>query len=208
VEFAYPGHEPLLSDFNMTIPKGQITAIKGASGCGKSSVASLLMRDYKVQKGKITLGDIDISQIDISRWRDYISIVPQDADLISGTILENITCHDPEPDVERVINILEELGMREFISDLQMGLLTRTGEHGCRISGGQRQRIAFARVLYRNPFIYILDEATSSLDSESQSFILRKLKDLREKGKTVILITHNKENALIADNTITMSAHS
>jgi len=98
--------------------------------------------------------------------------------------------------------------MREFISDLQMGLLTRTGEHGCRISGGQRQRIALARVLYRNPFIYILDEATSSLDGESQSFILRKLKDLRNKGKTVILITHNKENALIADNTITMSAHS
>jgi ATP-binding cassette subfamily B protein len=208
VEFAYPGNEPLLSDFNITIPKGQITAIKGSSGCGKSSLASLLMRDYKVQKGKITLGDIDISQIDIGRWRDYISIVPQDADLISGTILENITCYDPEPDVERVIEILEELGMREFISGLQMGLLTRTGEHGCRISGGQRQRIALARVLYRDPFIYILDEATSSLDSKSQSYILQKLQDLRDKGKTVILITHNKENALIADNTITMSAHS
>jgi ATP-binding cassette subfamily B protein len=208
VEFSYPGHEPLLSNFNITIPKGQITVIKGASGCGKSSLASLLMRDYKVQKGKITLGDIDISQIEIGQWRDYISIVPQDADLISGTILENITCHDPKPDVERVINILEELGMRQFISGLQMGLLTRTGEHGSRISGGQRQRIALARVLYRDPFIYILDEATSSLDSESEAFILRKLQDLRDKGKTVILITHNKENALIADNTITMSAHS
>lgn len=208
VEFAYPGCEPLLSDFSITIPKGKITAIKGASGCGKSSLASLLMRDYKVQKGKITLGDTDINLIDINKWRDYISIVPQDADLISGTILENITCYDPKPDVERVIAILEELGMRGFISELQMGLLTRTGEHGCRISGGQRQRIALARVLYRDPFIYILDEATSSLDSESQTFILRKLKDLRNKGKTVILITHNEENALIADNTITMSAHS
>jgi len=208
VTFSYPGNETLLKNFNLTIEKGKITAIKGASGCGKSSIASLIMRGYKVQQGKILLNGTDINLIDLEQWRSFVSIVPQESDLMSCNILENVTGLQADPDIEKVISILEELGLRNFIASLPMGILTKIGEQGSRLSGGQKQRIALARALYREPQILILDEATSSLDDESQQYILNKMISLRNEGKSIIMISHKADNINIADTIIDMSAHS
>lgn len=208
VTFSYPGCETLLKHFNLTIEKGKITAIKGESGCGKSSLAALLMRGYKIQQGKILINGTDINQIDLEQWRKYISIVPQEPDLISGTILDNISCAQKEPDIQRVFSIIEELGLKDFIASLPLGILTKIGEQGSMLSGGQKQRIALARALYRSPQILILDEATSSLDDESQKYILDKMVTLRNEGKSIVLISHKADNINIADVVINMSAHS
>ena len=208
IEFSYPGSPLLMSGFSMKIPAGKITALQGESGCGKSSVAALLMRDYSPQSGCITLGGIPIGTIDLSLWRNFISIVPQEAPLLGGNILENITCRDPEPDIPLVSQILTDLGLLDFIKKLPLGLLTNVGSLGSALSGGQRQRIALARVLYHNPQVIILDEATSSLDEASQEFILRKLCSLRSEGKTILMITHKSDNVRIADNVVKMNARS
>lgn len=209
VSFAYPGCSTLLEDFSLELRPGSLTAINGESGCGKSSLAALLMRDYDVTSGRIAVGGIDIRQTDLSRWRRYVSIVPQEAGLMNGTILENITGMERGPEIEKVVGLLDSLGLRPFLASLPMGLLTRIGEGGCRLSGGQKQRLALARALYRDPQLLILDEATSSLDAESERIILEKIMALRDEGRTIVMITHKKENAAIADTTVTMmNAHS
>lgn len=205
VTFAYPGCNPLLEHFNATFPKGTLTAVTGESGCGKSTLAALLMRDYAVGSGHILLGGTDIALIDLQRWREYISIVPQDPGLMSCSILDNITGGEKEPDLRKVGIILEELQMGGFIASLPMGILTPSGEHGSLLSGGQKQRIALARALYRDPQILILDEATAALDEVSQQCILRKAAALRDEGITVIMITHRRDNIAIADRVLEMS---
>lgn len=208
ISFAYPGCDSVIEDFSLTITKGTITAIRGESGCGKSSLAALLMRDYKPTKGKILIDGTDINLIDMEQWRSYVSIVPQESILLNCNIIENITGCEADPDLDKVMSLLEELGLKKFISSLPTGVLTGIGERGCRLSGGQRQRIALARALYRDPQVLILDEATSSLDAESQSFILNKIKTLRDEGRSVVMITHRTDNTTIADKIITMSARS
>ena len=205
VEFSYPGSPPLLEGFNALFRAGKITAVRGESGCGKSSLAALLMRDYKVGSGRILAGGTDISIIDLGQWRSHITIVPQEPSLMNASILDNITGGSSDPDLKRVGALLDELGMKEFVTSLPTGLLTVIGERGALLSGGQRQRIALARALYRNPKVLILDEATSSLDAESQGFILRKVISFRDEGGTVIMITHRSDNAAIADYTIDMN---
>lgn len=205
ISFSYPGSPPLLEGFNATFPPHSITAIRGESGCGKSSLAALLMRDYKVTSGKILVGGTDISIIDLAQWRNYITIVPQEPSLMNLSILDNITGGGSEPDLKRVAELLDELGMKEFVTSLPTGLLTVIGERGALLSGGQRQRIALARALYLNPKVLIMDEATSSLDEESQRYILRKAVSFRDAGGTVIMITHRSDNAAIADYTIDMN---
>lgn len=202
VSFSYPGCPQLLKDFNLELPHGQITAIQGESGCGKSSLAALLMRDFEVDGGRILLGGIDIRLTDLEEWRRYVSIIPQDPELLSGTILENVTCFEKNPDVKKAVEILDSLGMRDFFSKLPMGILTRVGQRGCTLSGGQRQRLALARALYRDPQVMILDEATSSLDEVSQSYVLEKVKALRDEGRTIMMITHKNDNVKIADRTV------
>lgn len=208
IDFSYPGCPALLEGFSMKIRAGRITALQGESGCGKSSIAGLLMRDFPLRKGRIFIGDMPIDLIDLGIWRKFISIVPQDAPLMNGTILENITCLDSEPDLEKVSQIINELGLTGFIRELPLGPLTKVGERGSVLSGGQKQRIALARVLYLDPQVIILDEATSSLDEVSQKFILDKIRNLRDEGKTILMITHKSDNVRIADYRIEMNAHS
>lgn len=199
ITFSYAGCPTLLENFNMVIHPGAITAIQGESGCGKSSLASLLMRDYRVSRGKILLGDTDISLIDLQEWRKNVSILPQEPEMLNCSILDNITCLEKTPDIRRISSILDDLGLHEFISNLPLGLLTPIGDRGCALSGGQKQRIALARALYRDPQILILDEATASLDETSQSYVLKKIVELRNEGKTIVMITHKNDNVKIAD---------
>lgn len=202
ISFSYPGCPDLIKNFSLRLRKGSITAVQGESGCGKSTLAALLMRDMKPTEGRILLGPMDITLFDLAQWRRFVSIIPQDPELLSGTILENITCFEKKPDIKKAVEILEELGMRKFAAELPMGVLTRVGQRGCTLSGGQRQRLALARALYRNPQVLILDEATSSLDETSQFFVLKKVAALRDEGRTILMITHKNDNVMIADRTV------
>lgn len=205
IDFSYPGGNKLLQRFSLTLEAGRITALQGPSGCGKSSLAALLMRDYKVDSGSIRLGPHDIRLYSLEAWRRFVSIVPQDPVLVNGTLLDNIACLDPSPDVERVVRLLEELDLGAMVRELPMGLFTRVGERGCTLSGGQRQRIALARAMYREPAVLILDEATSSLDPASREALIRRVVRFRDEGGTVLMITHNDGNAAIAEKIIHMN---
>ncbi|MBO4842033.1 MAG: peptidase domain-containing ABC transporter [Bacteroidales bacterium] len=202
ISFSYPGCPELLHDFSLTLKAGAITAIQGASGCGKSSLAALLMRDYSVQRGVIRLGPHDIRLFALDAWRKFVSIVPQEPQLLNATLLENIAGFAPEPDIERVVQLLDSLQLGDFIRELPLGIFTRIGERGSTLSGGQRQRIALARALYRQPSVLILDEASSSLDDHARQCLLEEVVRFRDQGGTVMMITHQAENTAIADRTI------
>ena len=202
ITFSYPGCPVLLHDFSLVLEAGRITAIQGVSGCGKSSLAALLMRDYTVQGGAVRLGPHDIRLFSLEAWRRFVSIVPQEPQLLNASILDNVTCLEPVPDVERVVRLLEELELDAFVRELPLGLFTKVGERGCLLSGGQRQRIALARALYHQPAVLILDEATASLDEASQRSLLKRVCRFRDEGGTVMMITHNDENAAVADKIV------
>ena len=202
ISFSYPGCPELLHDFSLTLKAGAITAIQGESGCGKSSLAALLMRDYGVQRGVIRLGEHDIRLFSLEAWRRFVSIVPQEPQLLNATILENIAGFDPDPDIERVVALLDRLLLGDFIKELPLGIFTRIGERGSTLSGGQRQRIALARALYRQPSVLILDEASSSLDEKARGCLLAEVLRFRDRGGTVMMITHQTDNTAIADRTI------
>ena len=202
ITFSYPGCPVLLQDFSCVLEKGRITAIQGPSGCGKSTLASLLMRDYTVQGGAIRLGTHDIRLFSLEAWRRFAALVPQEPQLLNASILDNITCLEPSPDIERVVALLEALDLGPMVRELPLGLFTKIGERGGMLSGGQRQRIALARALYHRPNLLILDEVTASLDEESQRSLLREVCRFRDEGGTVMLITHKADNAAIADKIV------
>lgn len=204
ITFSYPGACELFHDFTLRLGPGRITAVRGESGCGKSTLASLLMRDYTVQRGAIRLGRYDIRLFPLEEWRRYASIVPQDPHLTGGTLLDSITGLDPEPDIDLVAGLLDELDLTRMVRELPMGLFTRIGERGCTLSGGQCQRIALARALYRKPSLLILDEATAALDEASQKLLLERVMRFRDEGGTVMMITHNSGNAAFADTIATI----
>ena len=202
LSFSYIGRMELFSNINLTIPKGKITAITGSSGCGKSTLAALFMRDYLPGKGSIEIGGINIRYLQLKEWRDYISIVTQKCSLFNGTILDNITCGEEYPDMELVSSIIGETGLDQMVRRLPMGILTNTGDGGAALSGGELQKISVARVLYKRPEIVIFDESTSSMDENSEKMILRAMLKLREKKKSVIMITHKVKNTDYADMSI------
>lgn len=205
ISFSYPGSPLLLQDFSLTLEAGRITVVRGPSGCGKSSLAALLMRDYEVQKGVIRLGVQDIRLYGLAAWRRFVSIVPQEPLLLNASILDNIACLDPEPDVSRIVRLLEELDLGPLVRELPMGILTQIGERGGSLSGGQRQRIALARALYHQPKVLILDEATASLDESARESLLRCVVRFRNEGGTVMMITHDSANESIADKIINLT---
>lgn len=205
ITFSYPGCPVLLRDFSLVLKAGHITAVQGPSGCGKSSLAALLMRDYTVQHGVIRLGPHDIRLFGLESWRRFTALVPQEPQLLNASILDNITCLEPSPDIERVMELLEALDLGPMIRELPMGIFSKIGERGGMLSGGQRQRIALARALYHRPHLLVLDEVTASLDPLSQRSLLEQVQRFRDEGGTVMMITHKADNAAIADKTITIN---
>lgn len=179
---------------------GRITGIAGESGSGKSTLGFLLMRMYSPDGGSIFLDGIEAGSIPLNIWRRQIGIVPQKADLFEGNILDNIALGDPAPDLERVATLCGELGLEPFLSSLPRGILTPIGEQGVQLSGGQRQRIALARTAYRNPSWIILDEATSSLDSTSELYVLKALRKWSQEGTGVIIIGHRMSTLSVASH--------
>ena len=191
VYFEYPSRPemPVLRGINMDIRPGEKIALVGQSGSGKSTIASLLMRLYPWQRGNITLDGKNISDMDLSSYRSIFALVPQEVLLFGGTIRENILYGKPEASEEDLLNAARISNSLEFIQSFPDGFLTIVGERGIKLSGGQRQRIAIARAVLRNPDILILDEATSSLDAESEKVVQEALERLLE-GRTAIIIAH------------------
>ena len=150
------------------------------------------------------IGDYDINYISNYSLRNLVSVVPQQIDLFSGNVIENIALGEDIPDIQRIIDITKNLGILEFIEKLPNGFQTYLGENGSQLSGGQKQRIAIARALYKNPEILILDEATSSLDSEAEQIIQKTLNELKSQGKTMIVIAHRLSTIANSDKILVM----
>ena len=204
VSFSYGTRADVFEHFNLTLKKGELTAIIGESGSGKTTLAAILQKLYPLKSGKILIGDFNINYISQQSLRSMIGTVPQQLNLFSGTVTENIALGDFEPDLQRIVEICTMLGMLPFIEKMPAGFNTHIGENGASLSGGQKQRLAIARALYKNPEILILDEATSSLDSESESFVQQTIQNLKNQGKTIIIIAHRLSTVVNADNIVVL----
>jgi ATP-binding cassette subfamily B protein len=204
VAFRYGSRKQVFDALNLLIKKGQTTAIIGESGSGKTTLVSLLQHLYPIQSGSIHLGKYNISQISNESLRRMVGSVPQQIELFAGNIIENIAVGDFEPDMKKITELSEQLGIREFIEKLPNSYLTQIGEHGASLSGGEKQRIAIARALYKNPEILIFDEVTSSLDSISEKYVKQTLTDLAQQGKTIIVIAHRLSTVKNADTIIVL----
>jgi subfamily B ATP-binding cassette protein MsbA len=190
VTFAYkPDSAPVLHDLSATIEPGEIVALVGPSGAGKTTIVNLVPRFYEPQSGRIELDGIELGQIQLKALRDSIAIVPQDPLLFSGTIADNIRYGRLDATQADVEAAARQANVEEFVLDLPLGYQTRVGERGARLSGGQRQRISIARAVLRDPRILILDEATSALDSHSERLIEAALDRLLP-GRTTLIIAH------------------
>lgn len=204
VSFSYGTRVDVFKDFNLNIPKGMMTGIIGESGSGKTTLAGLLLKLYPLNSGAIFIGDYNIDYFTNTSMRSVISSVPQKLDLFAGNIIENIAIGEFHPDMERVLSVCKQLGILEFIEKLPAGFNTYIGENGATLSGGQKQRLAIARALYREPEILILDEATSSLDSESEHFVQKTIEELIGTGKTIIIIAHRLSTVMKADKIVVL----
>lgn len=207
VAFSYPSRKEVqvLKDVNFTAEFGQKIAIVGTSGAGKSTISSLLLRFYDIESGEITVDGKNIYDYDLENLRGNMSIVPQDVILFGGTIKENIAYGKPDATDEEIMLAAKQANALNFVEGFPEKFETVVGERGVKLSGGQRQRIAIARALLKNPSILILDEATSSLDSESEKLVQEALEVLME-GRTSIIIAHrlstirNADKILVLDN--------
>ena len=204
VTFSYGSRREVFKDFSYVIEKGKTTAIVGESGSGKTTLATLIQNLYPVNSGKITIGDYEVQYLSHYSLRTLIGVVPQQIDLFSGNVIENIAFGEDFPDMQRVIDLTKQLGILSFIEQLPNGFQTHLGENGSQLSGGQRQRIAIARALYKNPEILILDEATSSLDTDSEQVIQATLNELKRTGKTLIVIAHRLSTIAHSDTILVL----
>ncbi|HCX21490.1 MAG: multidrug ABC transporter ATP-binding protein [Flammeovirgaceae bacterium] len=191
IQFSYPTRPEVqvLKEINLKIQKGQKIALVGHSGAGKSTIVQLLMKFYPVDGGAITIGGQDISQLDVQSLRSHIGIVPQEVILFGGTIEENIRYGKPDATHDEVVEAARKANALDFIQKFPEQFETTVGERGIKLSGGQRQRIAIARAVLKDPDVLILDEATSSLDAESEHLVQQALNQLME-GRTTIIIAH------------------
>ncbi len=202
ISFSYGMRTTVFEDFDLIIKKGQLTAIIGESGSGKTTLASILLKLYPIKKGKVFIGDQNINYISNTSLRQLVCCVPQQLNLFAGNIIENIALGEFKPDMEKILDLCKKLGMIEFIESLPQGFHTYIGENGATLSGGQKQRLAIARALYCDPEILVLDEATSSLDSKSEHYVQEMIKELKEEGKTILIIAHRLSTVINADKIV------
>jgi subfamily B ATP-binding cassette protein MsbA len=189
LSFHDPEKRNILSNINLTIKKGDIIAIVGPSGSGKTTISSLLMRFYEPAEGSVLIDGKDIKDFTLSSLRSHIGIVPQETLLFNESIRYNIVYGRKEASEEDIVSAAKAANAYQFISRMPKGFDTMIGERGVRLSGGERQRLAIARAILKNPPILILDEATSSLDAESEKLVQEAIENLMV-NRTVIMIAH------------------
>jgi subfamily B ATP-binding cassette protein MsbA len=201
VEFDYEDGVPLLRDINLSIGRGEVVALVGSSGAGKTTLASLIPRFFDVSQGRITIDGHDVREVRLQSLRAQIGIVTQETILFNDSVYNNICYGSRLPTEAQVREAARVALAEEFIQEMPLGYETLIGERGQRLSGGQRQRIAIARALLKNPPILILDEATSELDSESELLVQRALANLMA-GRTVVVIAHRLSTVRRADRIV------
>jgi ABC-type multidrug transport system fused ATPase/permease subunit len=189
VSFTYDNISPALNNVNFDVSPGQLVALLGGSGSGKSTVANLLARFYDVTSGKITIDGVDIRDVTLSSLRRNVVAAQQDVFLFSSSIRENIAYGDIDASMEQIVEVAKAAHLHDFIQSLPDGYDTWVGERGDTLSGGEKQRLAIARTLLVNPSILILDDSTASVDSETEKLI-RQAMDRLIKGRTTFVITH------------------
>lgn len=209
IHFSYPRRPAVVLDgLSVDIPAGSFVALVGHSGCGKSTVISLLSRLYYPTSGSITIDGTDLKTLDTHTLRTQLSVVAQEPVLFSGTIRQNLLMGLPlDEDVseERIAKACRDANIESLISSLPEGYNTAIGNKGVQLSGGQRQRIAIARTLLRNPKVLLLDEATSALDSESEHLVQEAL-DKAAEGRTTIAVAHRLSTIQKADKIFVLQA--
>ncbi len=203
VDFGYTGSDSVLRDFSMAIRPGETVALVGHTGAGKSSLANLIARFYEFQAGSLLVGGRDIRRLDLREYRRHIGLVPQDPFLFSGSVRDNIRYGKLEATDEEVLWAASHIGSGDWLGDLQAGLDTDVGERGANLSMGQRQLVALARVLLKDPAIFLLDEATASVDPFTEMQIQDGL-DVLMKGRTAIVIAHRLSTVRHADRIVVL----
>ena len=199
VDFAYEEGKPVLRDVSFETQPNAVVAFAGPSGGGKSTIFSLIERFYQPTGGKILIGEENIENVDLAKWREQIGLVSQDAAVMPGTIRDNLTYGlRREASDEELWDALRMAYADGFVSEMEDQLETEIGERGIKLSGGQRQRIAIARAFLRDPKILMLDEATASLDAESEAMVQKALGDLMQ-GRTTLVIAHRLSTIVDAD---------
>jgi len=204
VSFSYEGRDNALNDITLDIPRGQMTALVGLSGCGKSTVASLLMRFSDVKSGRILLDGRNYISLTPEELRRHIIMVPQAVSLFSGTIAENLQIAAPDATEEEMMAALRDVRLAGWVTSLPDGLDTQVGDAGGKLSGGQRQKIGIARALLSRADIIILDEATSSVDVESEQEIWNCIHELAQ-SRTLVIISHRLSSIANADRIYVLS---
>jgi ATP-binding cassette, subfamily B, bacterial MsbA len=204
VSFAYDPRQPVLTDVSFEAKPGELVAIVGPTGAGKTTVMNLIHRFYDPSEGRITIDGQDLRLVTLESWYRQIALVPQETILFGGTILDNIRYGNRDADEEAVREASRAAHAHEFIISFPDGYQTIVGEKGITISGGQRQRIALARAILKNPRILLLDEATSALDSESERLVQEALEQLM-KGRTTFVIAHRLTTIQRADRILVLN---
>ena len=199
VSFRYGTRKEVFQNFSSRFKHGEVTAIVGESGSGKSTLVGLLQKLYPLNGGSIFIGEQNLQYLTQESLKEHISVVPQHIDLFAGNVIDNIAVGEFVPNMERVVQVCKSIGILSFIEQLPNGFNTYLGEHGAALSGGEKQRIAIARALYQKPEILILDEATSSLDSQAEQYIKQTISVLKEEQKTILLIAHRLSTVVQAD---------
>ncbi len=201
--FSYDGDEAVLADFTLAIPAGETLALVGHTGAGKSSIARLISRFYEFQAGELLVDGRDIRQLDLQVYRRYIGVVPQEPFLFSGSVADNIRYGQPEATEKEVNNATRRISDGQWLAALPAGLSTDVGERGANLSMGQRQLVALARVILKDPAIFILDEATASVDPFTEMQIQEGLEAIME-DRTAIVIAHRLSTVKHADRILVM----
>jgi ATP-binding cassette subfamily B protein len=190
ISFRYPGQKLLLEDISLTIEKGRIVSLVGECGTGKSTLASLIMRFYEPESGRILINNSHESKgIDLKKWRGKISIIPQEIHIFNGTLLQNLVPEMTEIKINEAIKKISQNDLDQFINSFPAGLMTMIGEEGINLSGGQKQLIAFLRALLRRPDILIIDEGTANMDQNTEEIIMN-LITMQKPVMGILLISH------------------
>jgi ATP-binding cassette subfamily B protein len=204
VWFEYVPGIPVLKDINITIRPGEVVALVGHTGAGKTTMANLLMKFYEPTRGRILIDGVDVGNVRRSSLRRFISYIPQETFLFPGTVIDNIRIVKPETSIEEVIEVCRRLGIHRFVERLPNGYYTDVGEVGKRLSTGEKQLIAIARALLKDSRIVIVDEALSSVDSETEEMLKKAIRELL-RGRTGIVIAHRLTTARDCDRVVVLA---
>jgi subfamily B ATP-binding cassette protein MsbA len=203
VNFAYDG-QIVLRDVSLTIPRGKVTALVGASGSGKTTIVNLLLRLYEADQGRLMVGDTPLASVRRADWLGQIAVAGQDIDLVEGTVRDNVAMARPDADEVALAHAYRLSGLRDLLAGLPHGDESWIGQQGLNLSGGERQRVGIARAVLREPDLLILDEATSALDVALEAQVRASL-HAHFAGRTMLIITHRLETVRTVDHVVRLA---